>query len=241
MRLVSLMLGSLLVACSDGGGVARDAAPIDAPAACLAPPDARLTCGAADAGCDPFLHCGCGGDQKCTAGNVGLECAPAGQKQEGDVCAGDGECARGTICVPFFGVTQCMRFCDAAHTCPSGEACYIVVTDRQQPARPVAEVCGKTCSLLTQDCAISGLGCYVSEKHCEAERGLCLSSGAGTQGSACARMSDCAAGNLCIDPGGPAPPICAKICGRKGTEPICNVGTTCRDLPGHIQTGICLP
>ena len=201
------------------------------------------TCAATDAGagCDPFLHCGCAEGQKCTAGTVSLECAAAGAKGPGEPCGGDAECARGAICVPFFGVTQCMRFCDATHPCAAGDACYVVVTDRQQPAQPIAEVCGPTCALREQDCATSGLGCYVSEKYCAAERGLCLSSGAGAQGATCARMGDCQPGHLCIDPGGPGTPICAKICGRKDNEPTCDVGTSCRDLPGHIQTGICLP
>jgi hypothetical protein len=241
MRRARLAFAVVVAACGSGEGAPPDAAPADAATTCVAPPDAPTTCGPSDAGCDPFLHCGCGAEQKCTAGTVGLECVPSGAKGAGETCAGDGECARGTVCVPFFGVTQCMRFCDPAHACPSGEACYVIVTDRQQPARQVAEVCGPTCALLAQSCTVSGLGCYVSEKHCQAETGLCLSAGAGTQRDICAKMTDCAAGHLCIDRGGSAPPSCAKICAREGSGPMCDVGTTCRELPGHIQTGICLP
>jgi hypothetical protein len=241
MRAASLLLAVVVVASSacGGGGSTTDPLLADARAACPAPPDARTACGAPDAGCDPFLHCGCGTAQKCTAGTVGLECVAAGARTAGQVCGADSECERGTLCVPFLGVTQCLRFCDAAHACPGGEACYVVVADRGQ--RAVAEACGPTCDLLAQDCPASGLGCFTSQKECAPERGVCLAPGGGAQGATCASMADCAAGNLCIDPGGPAPPICAKICGRKGTGPTCTVGTTCRDLPGHTQTGICLP
>jgi hypothetical protein len=137
-------------------------------------------------------------------------------------------------------VLTCMAFCDRSHGCPSNQACYVNVTDRQDAGPPLGQVCGPTCSMLRQTCPTAGTGCYLSDKNCAPEEGICLATGGASQGTACTRMGDCRLGHLCIDPAGPPTPMCAKICDREGGSPACEVGT-CRELPGHIQTGIGLP
>lgn len=244
MRLVGPPLViSLLALCACSGGSSggspqpSDAGvPDGAAAACIAV-DAATAC-AADAGCDFFLHCGCAAGDKCSVGTSGASCAPAGAQAAGSACAVDADCARGTICVPFFGALQCMQFCDRAHACPSGQECYVTVKDRSDHI--AGEVCGPTCKLVDQDCAAAGTGCFISDRHCTVDEGLCLAAGAASQGVACTRQGDCQKGYLCIDPAGPSTPMCAKICDRRDGKPSCDVGT-CRDLPGHSQTGICLP
>jgi hypothetical protein len=250
MRLASACLGVVAVAFAacGPGGASPDAAPAVA-GGCEPVADAATACPApGEAACDVFLHCGCRDDQKCTVGTIGLACATAGWRQAGETCTSDDECARGTLCAPFFGVTRCLQLCDAAHACPDGQACYVTVHDGANPPRRIGEVCGPTCSLLAQDCAVPGLACYVSEDHCvpglpgSLEQGVCLSAGAGAQGDPCVTMGDCQRGQLCVDPAGPPPSICAKMCDRRaGAAPSCDVGTTCRELPGLTQTGVCLP
>jgi hypothetical protein len=230
-----------LAACGSNGTTASDASDarvVDAAAACVAV-DAATSC-AADAGCDFFLHCGCGESDKCSVGASGASCAAAGAGRAGSTCTVDADCARGTICVPFFGALQCLQFCDRAHRCPSGQDCYVTVTVRDRADQIAGEVCGPTCKLVEQDCAAAGTACYLSDRHCGIDEGLCLAAGAASQGVACTRMGDCQKGYLCIDPAGPSTPMCAKICDRRDGMPSCDVGT-CRDLPGHSQTGICLP
>jgi hypothetical protein len=239
-----LLLGlPLWIACGDDAASTVDAAPAGAA-------DARVACSSVDArtscdgvtGCDFFLQCGCGATDKCTVATTGVACAPAGQSPAGAACSTDAECARGTICVPFFGTLQCMQFCDSAHACPTDMACYVNVKDIQD--RPAGELCAPSCSLVAQDCPATGTatatGCYVSEKHCTIDEGICLASGGASQGTPCTKMGDCQKGHLCIDPAGPSTPMCAKICDRMDGVPSCDVGT-CRELPGHTQTGICLP
>ena len=238
MRRAAAVVLCVATACSSSSG----ASPADAASACLpSGPDARTACDPAAKTCDYFLHCGCGATDKCTAGDVGPVCAPAGPKPAGLTCGGDAECARGTVCVPLFGTNRCLQFCDDSHACPTTQACYILVDDRQQPPSPIGSVCASTCSLVNQDCSIESLGCYRSQKDCRPDEGVCLVAGAGGQDAKCERMSDCMKGFLCVDPGGPSGPICAKICDRRDGVPGCGSGTLCQHLPGQTETGVCLP
>src|SRR5262249_16925514 len=199
--------------------------------------DAKLACTGNETTCDPFLSCSCGAMQKCTPGTSGLQCLSAGSKPPGDTCSSDGDCSRGTVCAPFAGVSTCLAFCDVVHPCGSGTFCYIVASDLS--GHPVGMVCGPTCNLLAHDCT-AGYGCYPSDIYGLAERGICLRAGGGTQGSACASMTDCALGYACIAPApaGSHPPECVKICARSGGAPACSSTSSCQPLSGDTQTGV---
>jgi len=237
------MLVTWLAACgtsatgpaTDGGG------PVDAPVH----GDARTICDDGGTSCDVFLSCGCAPADKCAPSSVtsGLACMPAGSGAAGDSCGSDASCARGTTCVSYAGATTCHPFCDNAHPCPQTSACYIEAADRA--GFQVGMLCGPSCSLLGQDCP-AGLGCYPADQAVDSDHGICLTPGVGIQGEACSQMTNCALGYGCIDPAGPATPICAKICALGGGASSCAPGSglTCRKLLGssaNSQTGVCLP
>src|SRR5687768_9395750 len=96
---------TLCAACGDKSDAVADAAPTPPVADARVDPctavDARTSCEGVS-GCDYFLHCGCGATDKCTVATTGPGCAPAGQAPAGSACTVDTDCARGTICVPFF-------------------------------------------------------------------------------------------------------------------------------------------
>src|SRR5262249_14348469 len=102
---------------------------------------------------------------------------------------------------------------------------------------------GPTCSLLLQDCAMGSQGCYISAGTQPPERGICLTAGAGGQGTQCSRSTECQKGYLCTRPAGGGATVCAKMCDRQGGPPACDPGsgTTCHPLEAETQTGICLP
>jgi hypothetical protein len=213
------------------------AAPFDAP-----PPDgrldAKLACTGAETVCDVFLQCGCKSTEKCAPGDNGLVCTAMGAKPPGDVCGGDNECSRGTLCAPYAGTTTCLAFCDDFHPCGTGEFCYVIAKDRAGVA--AAHVCGPTCDLRAQDCP-GGLACYPTDQYTSLERGICIVPGTNQQSSACQDQSDCAKGLACTVLPGPSGPICAKMCGRTGGPPACDQGRSCQPLTGETQTGVCLP
>ena len=239
MSRATLVVLLLVGACGGGDAEPADAAPLDA-AICTPAPDAQpATSCVPDAGaCDYFLHCGCGATSKCTVGDTASVCGGAGGKAPGEICAADADCARGGFCSSFAGATTCLAFCDDAHRCPSGQECYVTVNDRT--GRAAGRVCGPVCSLLGGSCGAAALGCYPSALRCTDGDGLCLIAGTGDLGSSCSRANDCKSGSVCVEPSGSSHPICAKICDRKGSEPMCGAGI-CRELPGQTQTGVCLP
>jgi len=234
------MLVTWLAACgTSASGPAADAGPADAPVHI----DARTTCDDAGASCDVFLSCGCAASDKCAPATSGLACTTAGSGAAGDACDSDAKCARGTTCVAYAGGTTCHAFCDDAHPCAPQTACYIEAADRG--GSQVGMICGPSCSLLGQDCP-AALGCYPADQAVDPDHGICLTPGVGIQGEACSRMTSCAVGFGCIDPAGPATPICAKICALGGGAASCAPGSglTCRKLLGssaNSQTGVCLP
>lgn len=179
-----------------------------------------------------------GAGEKCSIGQDGIACAQSGELGQGEACAGDGECASGTICATYADGAYCMMFCDDAHVCAENYACFIAVMGDEDVQ--VASVCGQVCTLLEKDCAHGSVqGCFPTSMYdIEAERGLCLDDGSGTQGEDC--DDGCASGYACVDPEGETGPICAQLCDRDDDDPACDSGT-CRALTGHSQTGVCLP
>jgi hypothetical protein len=238
-RLATLLSLSLLgLACGGDGGVPSggdsgpdDAGIIDAWTTCPPEPPAM---------CDFFLSCGCDTPaEKCTAGASGVVCDTAGAVTAGEECTYDDECTGGTICTTYAGSMVCRAFCDPAHPCPDGEACYLTVTDRAAPPNPIGKACAQVCSLLEQDCVGDVLGCYESKDHVdEPELGICLTAGTAVQDEACVRAADCAEGYLCMDVSGGAMSECRRICDTDG-DPPCPAGA-CQPLPGHLKTGVCL-
>ncbi len=226
-------------ACGPSGSVldfdaGADGGRIDAPDKCpVTPPPV----------CDVFLSCGCNPGMKCTSAQMGLGCMNAGSNQNGQSCASDTDCAPGTVCLLYGGMTTCHQFCDDLHACVSSvEACYVGVNDRSVPPMVVATVCGPTCSLLDQDCKIAGQACYPSpDVYPVAEMGTCRPTGTLLQGDACTSSSNCSPGYLCVKPSGSTTSICAKMCDRQDGAPGCGGNTSCVALSGSTQTGLCLP
>jgi hypothetical protein len=213
-----------------------DGGPADA-----GPPDAWTMCPSdAPPSCDFFLSCGCNTPaEKCAAGDNGPSCFTAGANAFDEVCTSETDCPARSTCAPYFGTSLCLEFCDSQHACPSGEACYIDVEDRQAPPDVIGHACGQACSLLGQDCSFGGQGCYYNPKlKIPAEDGECVGAGTGVQGDACVVANDCAAGFICVTVG-TASPICAKLCDRTGADPKCDSGS-CQQLMGETKTGICL-
>jgi hypothetical protein len=236
---VVLIANLLASACGGVGGVppGNDGSPFDA-----GPVDAMEECAAEPTECDYFLHCGClPSTEKCSAGGDGPECFEVlGAKIAGQECAFEEECARGLVCVPYGGTSQCMAFCDDSHPCPADQACYIAVNDLNFPASEIGRVCGQICSLRSQDCDFSSQGCYTTRTYAVGmENGICITAGAGTQGTACERSNDCSEGFVCVDVEGPTAAQCVQLCDRSGGEPTCGQGS-CQALAGHTQTGVCL-
>ena len=236
--LLALALSAL--ACGDGQTPGSgDAGPPDAT---LGPPDAMTTCPAVPpppSECDFFLGCGCADDQKCTIQNDMRTCTAVGGGVEGAPCAAETDCGETTMCVNWGGELRCRVFCDETHPCEVGWACYLRIVDDATPPNVLARVCAPVCSLLDQDCALPGQGCYTSDLVTVAENGSCATAGTGVQDDPCERGNDCASGFLCINPSGATQAICASICDRVDGEPGCAAGA-CTALPGHTQTGVCL-
>jgi hypothetical protein len=206
-------------------------------------PDAMLTCPAdppTPAECDFFLGCGCVEmGQKCTVQSDMRTCTAIGAGNEGAPCVSETDCGDGTMCVNWSGERRCRVFCDETHACEVGWACYLRIVDDAVPPNVLATVCAPTCSLLDQDCALPGQGCYTSDNVDEIEQGSCATAGTGVQGDPCERGNDCAAGHLCINPSGAGANLCASICDRADGDPGCAAGA-CTELPGHTITGVCL-
>lgn len=202
--------------------------------------------GTTPAQCNFFTGCGCTETQKCSVNSTERACSAAGAMTAGQACTADDQCVAGTACITYPSggeARQCMTFCDDAHACPTtpvAGACYITITGGG--GAELGKVCGDTCSLLGQDCASPTGACHPASVAAAAERGICITAGTGTQGSACgAGTPGCAEGYACVTPEG-STPICSELCDRTAAPPAqCDAGTECRSLSGHTMTGICLP
>lgn len=239
--LVAIAVMAATVVAAGAGCFGDDDAPATADAAlpdAYTGPDANTSCPAplpAPAQCDYFLSCGCNTPaQKCSVFTGGKGCVGAGSKAAGQTCADDSECAPGTICASYGGALRCLTFCDPAHACSTGNACYIRVTQMQTE---VGRVCGQICDLRAQDCTYDGQGCYPSDAILgQAEKGICVGAGAGAEGATCTLANDCAEGLTCLDSDGK----CHKLCDLGGAEPKCTTsGQTCKAIKSHTLTGAC--
>jgi hypothetical protein len=169
--LLILTMGALLAVSACGGADVDEAVFADAgptpdggDTADASGGDANDSCatGTAPDMCNFFTGCGCdvaGGD-KCTVVGDDRGCGPAGDQLRDTDCTQDGMCELGTVCATYADAQRCMQFCDGAHTCGTGSACFVQVTDSGQMVE--GRVCGQICSLLGQDCAGSAQGCYPS-------------------------------------------------------------------------------
>lgn len=236
---ISFASALLVVAC--GGSDVPDAPDGGAPDSGV--PDGTLDCPSpapAPEDCDLFLSCGCAADQKCTVGMAGKHCVDLiGTKQPGDPCGGDGECVEGTICATYGGELRCLQYCDDAHMCPAGDACYIAFVDDM--GNQLGMACGQACGLLDQDCDFADQGCYGSAFNPVMEDGICVTAGTGTTGDSCSFANDCLEGFTCVDAAGGGASTCRKYCDRTDMMPGCEATETCDPLAGETQTGVCMP
>lgn len=194
------------------------------------------------AGCDPFAD----PTDECGAGNTcdpetGACRAAIGTTALGEICSNEGladECAPGLICREG----RCRQPCDpsaelsdpdATGICPASDACIVC------PAKGVCTsddldwgICLARCSLLEQDCALSGEACNraqgVDDEFAACTRNL----GLGTASQACASDGDCLAGYLCTPESQHEEP-CADLA-ESCCAPICDI-----DLAPCVGLDLC--
>jgi hypothetical protein len=236
MRLTSLLVATLclvtVAACDDDDspGVTLDAGTID-----VISVDANTLCPTplpTPENCDFFLSCGCvQPSEKCSIRTDMRACVPFGAKQPGETCVEDGECEPASLCGTLDPTTRrCLAFCDDAHACGTGQACYVKVTSAVE-----ATLCGQVCDLHTQNCELTTQACYPFSKLNQPGSGICVAPGAGIEGGVCKVANDCAKGLTCIG----RDAKCAKMCDRGGGAPTCGAGQTCAPIIGQTTIGYC--
>lgn len=234
-------MAALAAACGSGSAPPGGDAGIDAD---TTGPDASMMCPEPPpppSMCDFYLGCGCdmAGGQKCTIIGEERVCATAGAGQGGSLCDTEADCAAGTMCITYGGVSSCMIFCDDSHPCPGLDlACYVRVRDAAM--NTIASLCGQVCVLLDQDCALPGQACYTSSAVDQPDRGVCVTAGVLMQDEPCMSSNDCLPGLNCINPSGAMQSICAAFCDIIDQDPGCPAGYSCAMLTGHTQTGVCV-
>ncbi|MDX2022681.1 MAG: hypothetical protein SF187_20770 [Deltaproteobacteria bacterium] len=206
--------------------------------------------GALDAGtpttiCTPATAVGCTTGQACVlsclaSGNAATMCVPAGQKQPGEVCTGNAECAPGSQCYNRgCGISVCRRYCTQDAQCPMAGTCSNFVSCPNEPAAG-ARLCSQPCDPrgAAQQGCVTGLRCFVlpgEVTDCE-----CVTpQRVGVDGGACTTTGDCGPGLICVNTG---VPVCRPIC-RLDQPTTCQAGRSCQKLtnPDHAVFGACVP
>lgn len=199
------------------------------------------------AGCDPFAD----PSEECGAGNTcdpeTGECrAATGTTMLSDACASEGAadpCAPGLICREG----RCRQPCDpsgdlqdpdAKGSCPSTDTCVLVGDSYG--------VCLASCSLVEQDCTLSGEACNRAQGVEDIVAACTRNLGIATENEPCASDGDCLAGLLCTPQAqhentcaSMAASCCANICDEQlgcfGLELFCNV----LGIPDQMTAGYC--
>jgi len=189
-------------------------------------------------------QCGCPAGQMCGYNAGQLGCFNAGTVGLGEPCEG-ASCAAGLPCLSFIAPPgHCYAYCDQDSDCEGdGGRCHIVL-NRQQDDAP-ARVCSVGCDLLT------GAGCSGDDTKCFAFRSsdnidftACAPAGATALGATCTSSSECAGGQLCLQPDGATEKTCLLFCEMAASD--CPMGYECASLTPTILVeltvyGACVP
>jgi hypothetical protein len=188
--------------------------------------------------CDPVKQTGCSDptrpkciiEQSNPDSGIGAHCVaddPSSDKNLDAVCGG-GNCKAGLACVRTATAPECKEICDPRMTtngCASLGADYACDQGVLDSNYAVCVALAPSCDGNTQAPCASDQSCQIYP-HLNGSFDLrCEPVGAGTQGAACARGSDCARGFLCLYEGA-TPSACYKICRANGdcptSAPMCN-------------------
>jgi hypothetical protein len=152
-------------------------------------------------------------------------CERPGVGLAGEICASNADCSRGTRCEQRTGssIGFCARLCGTASGCGAGETCQW-----SSGAQVCLKLNGQACDLLKQDCVA---GCYVTTNG-----PVCAPEGWQSAGSTCTASNSCAAGLVCLAPGGSMNFTCHDLCDPNA--PTCSTGT-CQPLGGFAGVGVC--
>lgn len=188
-------------------------------------------------------QCGCPPGEKCDFSSTGRQCETDGTVGGGEACTGN-NCLAGHICLQYVGPPSiCYEFCNDDSDCvaPGGQCVLTVESGSYSES-----VCSFNCDPITSvGCSVAGMKCDIGILTGPPEEifTMCVPSGAGTHGSACADIVDCGPGYSCftLDSVEQCLQWCnmaAPSCSTVGT--ICN-GLTTPIIVGSIEYGVCVP
>jgi hypothetical protein len=162
--------------------------------------DAAVDSGSPDAFgvCNPVSQ-DCPSGQRCTLNHAQpvnmLYCEPtAGTATEFQACTpneASDDCVRGTVCLTT-GTNFCRKFCGNDNDCGNNNTCAIPIEGTPLYA------CAQHCTVLAQDCTLSGEACYLGRNAAGGTTQQCSPEGNLTSGTACSRSNDCQRGLLCV-------------------------------------------
>ena len=205
----------LIVGCGDDAGGNRTDGPgtIDAPS--IDAPGADALGVDAFAVCDPVAQ-DCPGTERCTLNhNVPtntLFCeTAAGTVADLGSCTpnqSSDDCVKGDVCLTVSSTLRvCRHFCNSDTDC-SGNVCAIIIG---QTAGPL-HACAQSCSVLSQNCTITGEACYLGLNATNQATQQCNNAGTHAEGDVCAIANDCVAGQLCLNVTGQTGFHCHRAC-----------------------------
>ena len=229
----------VIVGCGDSGGgatdgpgadAAVDAPSVDAPSIDALGPDAFSVC-------DPVAQ-DCAGGARCTLNHDvptnHLFCeSAAGTVTQFNSCTptqSSDDCVAGTVCLTVSSTLRvCRHFCYSDSDC-NGNICSVIIG---QTAGPL-HACAQSCSVLQQNCTITGEGCYFGLNASNQGTQQCNSAGTHAEGDTCTIANDCQPGLMCLMVTGQTGFHCHRACMATSTT-MCQASSMC------ASNGLCCP
>ena len=184
--------------------------------------------------CDPYTDQHCDEGMNCIFGAANKPvCMVAGEKQIGEECAGQGNCADG-VCLSLEGTPgqYCYQYCLGAGACGYGLQCMSLEGEPWKVCS-LSSVEYEKCNLLLQDCEIKGEACYLTSS--PINQPICMTQGQGQKGDPCTSSTECQEGLDCI-----ANKECMQLCDMQGVAPECeDTFTNCPKLYQYQNAGYC--
>ena len=160
-------------------------------------------------------QCGCATGEMCNTFLGNRSCTTEGTQAQGEECNTNSlSCLAGLRCIVLDNSAgRCQSFCDTDAECQlPGGRCVFDLSDTQG-----TKACSENCDPVTsQGCTFAGQRCTAGFDETDTGFTLCMTAGAGTQGSACSAESDCAAGYSCV-----------TVNNQQACRQWCTVGSTC--------------